>query len=122
MKHLFVPYEIAVILKEKGFEPDFIMACFDTLNKNELQITTNAHILDNKYKERYITAPLYQQVTDWLREKHKIDICIEPWKDATGKGGREIKIYSHHRLIQSISTPDYYQALTKAIEEALKLI
>lgn len=58
MRHLFVPYEIALQLKEKGFNED----CFGCYYKDK----TFAYHPDS---DVYVDAPLYQQVIDWFREK-----------------------------------------------------
>ncbi len=74
MKHLFVPYEIALQLKEKGFdEPCFGIwmergAIFDILYVARQEDAWMAN------ENNGILAPLYQQVIDWFREKHSIDI------------------------------------------------
>lgn len=104
MKHLFVPYGIALQLKEKGFdEPCFAYYDEEVYNKellsyNEFNLNisggrniyhdgyhsiTNSEIdefgcfcEDEKTNEPYkiFTAPLYQQVVDWFDEKHHIFI------------------------------------------------
>ena len=73
MKTQFVPYDIAKELKELGFKElcvyaydEVPMICtvgltpFDPLNYN------------SKSGGGYISAPLWQQVFDWLYEKHGI--------------------------------------------------
>ncbi len=66
MKHLFVPYEFALLLKEKGFDE----SCFAHYHKDgmlsDVRLMKNSEIT-NKYDS--CTAPLYQQVSDWLYKK-----------------------------------------------------
>ena len=85
MKKQFVTYEIALKLKELGFDEE-CLAWFD--ENKEIQIApdvykkwtskplTNLNII-KVFNIDCITAPLYQQVTDWIREKHNIHIEIE---------------------------------------------
>jgi hypothetical protein len=69
-----------------------------------------------------IDAPLYQQILDWFREKHRIDIDISCdyeretwWFGFRKKGCAYNKDYS-------MKFKSYYEALDKAIEESFKLI
>lgn len=68
------------------------------------------------------SAPLYQQVVDWFREKHELRISVD-FDKAVNKWFGKI----NGPLVRDILgfTDDkntHYEALTKAIEEALKLI
>lgn len=91
----------------------------------------------NKFDPVY-SAPLYQQVTKWLRNNHKVDISIIP--NYKNKQPIETKtyrcgiIYVENNLIESffirptnnkfdfIEFETYEQALNTAILESLKLI
>ena len=67
MKEEFVTYEIALKLKELGFdEPCF--GYFPPLKK-ELTIWYNSEITNNG---EFILAPLWQQVIDFIWEKYHI--------------------------------------------------
>lgn len=61
MKNLFIPYKLAIIAKDKGFDEP----CLAHYDLGKLLI---ASLENNKYKER-ILAPLYSQIIDWLFEK-----------------------------------------------------
>ena len=78
MEELFVPFNIAKILKEKGFD-EYCLAIFD----NEgFRLTTEP--LKNSYLEGHwrCTYPLYQQVVDWLDNKgFNINISSEYYYD-----------------------------------------
>ena len=90
MKKEFVTYEIALSLKELGFsEPClgffdkelFLFCLVDQKSDCEINTITyknglNNIIADINY-ETIIIVPLYQQVTDWFREKHNIHIEVE---------------------------------------------
>lgn len=130
MKHLFVPYHIAVLAKEKGFnEP-----CFATYNKLS---DGKIDLLPKKYgvnkMETLTSAPLFQQLIDWFREEHKLNIWVieNPYTQGNGNGMYEWNIKPRTIKNQPLPHPkgfgsgcgtEYYQALTKAIEEAFKFI
>lgn len=121
MKHLFVSYEIAKLLKDKGFNEE----CLGTWCNYHLQLIDNPKFIKKnkkfvgKHLNMFCSAPLYQQVIDWFREKHNIHISLnqhvnyyKPWLDLNNK------LIGLHCDI----TTSYYQALDKAIFEAIKLI
>lgn len=123
----FVPYELALKLKEKGFDYT-CMARWDKI------ITTNPSTSEgNRKLELYVrgdyydpiswticNAPLFQQVTDWFREKYQCNIIITQSKH------NGCWTYNLEGLDDEKSYYDLYKsyktALTIAIEEALKLI
>lgn len=133
MKHLFVPYKLALKLKEKGFDE----RCIIYYNEGMLQLDSSNTMFgwrNKDFEEPYmkdrerIPAPLYQQIVDWFREKHGIVVSIqraiqiEPelygyqinYGDAGDGGMMEMQ-----QIELELS---YYEALNKAIEEAIKLI
>ena len=59
----FVPYELAVKLKELGYDEP----CFGYYDEGGNLYTEMVEVLK---------APLYQQAFRWFREKHGIDNCI----------------------------------------------
>lgn len=74
MKKLFVPYEIAVLAKEKGFnEPCFTHYTNEFTKKllHPLERFKNY----NQYP-KLVSAPLYQQLIDWFDDQY-IFISIE---------------------------------------------
>ena len=87
MKDLFVSYEIAKQLKEKGFNepclawyefnyPQYLHYPYKSFQSHSVSYDK----IYNEYTEK-ISASLYQQVVDWLFEKHKIAIMYSPQKD-----------------------------------------
>lgn len=119
MKHLFVPYKIAKQLKEKGFnEPCFLVYHDKKLLKLVSHVASNFMISTTTNKELGVntfTAPLYQQVIDWFREKHHIHIQNDSLSYTIS--GNSFKTIQSGIVYRS-----YYEALTKAIEAALNLI
>lgn len=131
MKHLFVPYELAVKLKEKGFDEPCVSVFrgkspyFDTmisgyesdiLSQNEFSTNSNfdkIFVTNKTNKDYWITRPFYQQVIDWLRE-NKIKVVENP-----KFGGWEIWGKYDDNYIQ-LSNSGYN--IDNAIEEALNQI
>ena len=80
----YVSYEVAKLLKDKGFPQTRILG--DFITNMIYKVKTNEsgkHSLllqypDRRYnKDRYIAAPTYQMAMKWLRKKHNlsIDVC-----------------------------------------------
>jgi len=117
MKHLFVPYELALKLKEKGFDEE-CFGNYDCWSKKEpARLMTNIYpyFLGQEYAKRFdktcILAPLYQQVIDWFREKN-IQII-------------ELPTQNFRTIKWAVSDNGKFKGgfpLDEAIEEALKFI
>jgi len=128
MKHLFIPYNLAALAKDKGFDED----CIGQYNGTNIILRLgdfdhgwcfeeNLELLNNtmlSMSSRDISAPLYQQIIDWFREKHNYLIWVERdepreyyYKIDIGRGTHESGYHD-----------DYYKALNDGIEEAFKLI
>ena len=117
MEKLFVPYSIALALKELGFD-ETCLAKYNTLTE--------------RLEYKSVAAPLYDQVINWFREKHGIIIvddthegwCSGKWwnfkilRMDNLKGGPIDKPY----MPKQKSDVDYYIAKNNAIEEAILLI
>lgn len=134
MKNLFIPCELAVIAKEKGFDEP----CLAIYQKNKHLFLGECHGFNMGYD---IYAPLYQQIVDWFREKHKLHICVDFDKLKDNDDAPDIELYSFrinevwsegkdwsdyrygfkHIMVRHKQL-SYYEALNKAIEEAFNLI
>ncbi len=112
MKNLFVPYNLALILKEKGFDEP----CFGMYQNIENDEDHNLMlVIPDTEQSNYVTripAPLYQQVIDWLWKEHKIFVSSYLVPDKTNTVMYVVKY----------KTEDFWETLNQAIEEALKLI
>jgi hypothetical protein len=69
MEKEFVPYELALALKQLGFDEP----CFGAWVNNELFITETEKPKIQSLSINQCTAPLYQQAFRWFREKY--DLC-----------------------------------------------
>ena len=133
MEKLFVPYNIALSLKEKGFD-DACLAyfldgklrhCLNGIINDEPPIMTSDHngLKGNKSLfTNYVSAPLYQQVIDWLREKHKIYIYINPFDEVLNFQPCILFKWAIKDRFVAKEFSTYNQAQNESIEEALKLI
>jgi len=124
MKDQFVDYQTALRLKKLGFEEECI--AFYLFDK-QLQLScavynNNSYWKDSKFKE--LSAPLWQQVTKWLREVHHFNMYITPsthndiegWKYCLPGTG----IWTPQANKKNY--PTYELALSEGLTEALKLI
>lgn len=73
MEKEFIPYEIALALKELGFNENCI-ATFDEDKNFELQDFEQNY---DTFPKHIIARPLYQQAFRWFREKYNLSYCIE---------------------------------------------
>lgn len=135
MKKLFISYELALKLKEKGFDEE----CLGTYRKGLLKwpVTGTFYIINSRLMSD-ITAPLYQQVVDWLDTKHSIFISVGYMKRSAefyngyyaNLKGTNKKSLNEDNFITINNTSalgydvfkDKYQALDAAITHALTLI
>ena len=147
MKENFVNYEIALKLKELEYnEQDFAYYRLSYVENKEPFTATELEYFRERYDNHNFrlelhksagayaicTAPLYQQVQKWLREKHNMYVLLEETQTfslITGIGFyyKIIKVdldtKEHLKLFYSeyfYST--YEEAIKAAILESLKLI
>jgi hypothetical protein len=79
MEKEFITYEQALALKELGFdEPCFMTYLNGKLDK---EIFLFNHSIRSHSTQEFISAPLYQQVFRWFREKHNLHNGIYPYYD-----------------------------------------
>lgn len=125
MKEQFVTYEMALKLKELRFDNPCI-ACYTFPIKPELPILTGHYV--NKFKEFYnsklkeinVAAPLWQQVTDWLRITH--NIIVEIWFDETQTDGFPWLYEVYVNKIPIHITGDYFDTYEEVREYAISYI
>lgn len=122
MKKLFVSYEIALNLKEKGFnEPCIATYKQETIGKGDrLQFFVQPINANDDFT--FVSAPLYQQVEEWLFKEYNIFIEIKRIKVMADP---EDGLYVYWCEVGDFSSQHYImpkQALRKGIEEAIKLI
>ena len=135
MEKLFIPYELAVISKEKGFD-EFCFGFYNcismnTYGKHNLRYFKDSNFYSNStFHPAQVCAPTYQQIVDWFEEKYKIEIyCPNYYKNSKGykpeyecriNGNQLSNEYNSSSSVVLFETKK--EALNKAIEEAFKLI
>ncbi len=130
----FIPYELAVTAKAKGFN----QVCWALSTYREvflLNISDEDSLAGQQDVSMYnnvpcIATPMYQQIVDWFRNTHGIN--VEAWSiwDKTITPNAMGYMPSINSTDRSYEDPfdadcicvDYYGALNYAITEALKLI
>jgi hypothetical protein len=141
MKDLFIPYELALIAKEKGFNEFCFGGYFydregaRLLDWPEHGLMFFGQINSEQTEPENCSAPLFQQIVDWFRNEHKIVLeMLHGGRHSTDFTYWGCKIFKPSNGLQTyINNPDltknndlqsysYYEALNKAIEEAFKLI
>lgn len=123
MEKQFVTYEIALALKELGFDKIFRFGSDASLynSKGEHVFYSNYGFMSSGLSDGYISAPLWQQVIDWLDDKFNFLIIIVydkkfgyQWKIITNKNKTIFDcVVTYQRL---------YDAREQAILKAIELI
>ena len=114
MEEQFVTYEIALKLKELGFDE----CCLAVYFKNKFQLVKGFNINNVNLHEASemgaILAPLWQQVIDWLREELNIHLYLPK----SVYGGY---VYVVDSKYSDTIYKDYYDAREQAILKAIEL-
>lgn len=140
MKKQFVTYEIALKLKELGFDEECMayykdkkMSGVNKWNREDFEFhSINIKDVTNTTSE-IVLAPLWQQVIDWFREKYNIHTNIISWSDAAiiNLDGIVLDTYQISVFKNSDKNPikyievyydDYYKAREQAILKAIELV
>lgn len=81
MEEQFVPYELALKLKELGFEAQYLGWYYDSSSIVKEPLNDSLIQYSSIYHNGMIIAPLWQQCWDWFREKHDLHSSIIFRKD-----------------------------------------
>ena len=113
----YVSFEIAKLLKEKGFDG----RCTHYY-KNEKYLVdlgyTNIHSYTNSDLVEELTAPTLQMAMKWLREVHNCPIEIL-WHWNTDSQCSEW-YFMHHMELKPLPQIQYYDTYEQACEAAIK--
>ncbi len=120
---IFVPYAIALLAKQKGFdEPCLAYCCSDVLHYDLGNQADEEDLhLNSRLSSISQAAPTYQQLVDWLREKHNTSVITHPhfigtssteWCGIVHKPGES--------YTQFPVKYDYYEAFDYTLERVLK--
>ena len=106
MESLFVPYEIALELKQLGF--DEAISTYYSFPDNELSYVMDGHskvsVRRNSQFGHAVSAPTYSQAFRWFREKYKLNgfIGFRP----------NVKQFDCHVYDMSLSGKEYVKQRT----------
>lgn len=125
MKHLFVPYELAKQLKEKGFNEPCLGPHFDSKGKffdSAFRKDENGNLKSCLHFSDTLFVPIYQQVVDWFRSEYNISIGEYPSKKHIGFFIMNNNSKAPMIKVNGPISGGYYGTFQQAIEDALKFI
>lgn len=106
MEKEFIPYELALKLKELGFNKE----CFGYYTGDKKHLVLRPNISrKNTIDAQYTIAPLWQQAFDWFREKYKLKVGI---------GINNKNLYYTYKIVMFETTEEYYKECFKTHQEA----
>lgn len=120
IQEAYVSFEIAKLLKEKGFDENTLMVYMsygDLCKCNRYDSIRNSNYNDITKNYFECTAPTLQMAMKWLREVHNIDICVFPYQADYISYSYKVKIYKNKEIYLTITDSKTYE---DAVEEALK--
>jgi hypothetical protein len=123
MNKEFIPYELALELKQLGFnEPCFTYYKNDQLS-DVLELVKNSEIENvNNEPDDYISAPTYSQAFRWFREKYNIHVWIinaEDNHNVFKPFFRGVNIHDQH-LVDFYKT--YEEAELACLKELIEIV
>jgi hypothetical protein len=131
MEKEFVTYEVALTLKELGFDEDCLAfyvkceesnICIPMLRVSKIEAQKIIDSVNNIYNAEYILAPLKQQVFRWFREKYGFYHLIYPAGDDYGNlVFRTVINNINVGLVMSYAYPSYEEAENFCIDKFIEL-
>ena len=116
----YVSFEVAKLLKEKGFDKFSYYGWNEQLFDKEHPRNFSIGIDD---KKQWISCHTHQMAVKWLREVHKVLIVIDAYHADHWEGyidSFEISIYRHASTIIVPNEIAHHTDYTEAVEAALK--
>ena len=116
MEKLFLPYELALEIKTLGFDEP----CLFDYNRWNTERLNDSYFNYVNYNagETMVSAPLFQQVFKWFREKYNLDKVIYPTLGS--EGNYYINIFKNYNSDNSLYWNCSYETLEEAELECLK--
>jgi len=112
----YVSFEVAKLLKEKGFDGD--TSCYYTPDNEKRWVYQHYHDFDKKDR---IECPTLQMAMKWLREVHKIDIDITSrWNLTPEYHICEYRYRLHYSNAPSHDINQKFNTYEESCEEAIK--
>lgn len=134
MKDELITYDTALLAKEKGFDEWALQDAYYDPGSTEPGTLQYAYHKQQSFStpnrwHRLIQAPTQSLLQRWLREVHKIYVCMEPHSVGPGvhswwlsKPQHFYKFSNVHELEHPYEFWSYEEALEKGLQAALKLI
>lgn len=131
MNKIYVPYDLALLLKQAGFDVNCIyhykVAMDDPTNHSSIATFEMKEHFGRNHNahETRVSAPLYEQVGEWLRNKHNIHVVAYPkvgWPEYIVGVEYYVDIYINDSIIEDDGVREYYEALQFGIKTALNKI
>lgn len=131
MKDQFVPYELAVKLKELGFDGE----CLAYYNNGELWVSNkrsyksfklNSYLPDKNSSinntPNIVYAPLWQQAFDWFRNVYRLDSFVRTIEGIGTSYWKISKLYEDGNIIgYSNFAKTYEEARHACLEQLIQL-
>jgi hypothetical protein len=115
----FVPYKLAVKLKQKGFKQGYNIFGYRPIFSDETTFRFISYIgaYKNEYFGENISAPTISQVLDWLRDEKKIYVSVEV----------EREDWFEYKIVQTIKNTrrtgtKVYETYSKAILAGIEYV
>ena len=119
VKEAYCSYEIAKLLKEKGFDEK----CHSSYWGSSDNVDYTDFPLNYNDNNSSCSRPTHQMAMAWLREVHKVLIVIDAYHADHWEGyidSFEISIYSHASTIIVPNEIAHHTDYTEAVETAIK--
>jgi len=116
-----ISFEIAKLLKEKGFDENCRYCYVGHYEPHHIKVTELGYLQRNsELIELTYTAPIISDVIVWLYEKYGIWICVEKYWDLGIFCGFEATIDTNDGFINTETYNSPTEAYSAAIEYTLK--
>ena len=123
MESLFCPYELALELKELGFD-EISLFCYDTVNEGN-PLSHCPHLFLNSQLEGFenepISAPLYQQAFRFFREKYGLHYIICKNIQMDGYGYREVILIPYMEENENTIFKTYEEAEVECLVKLIEI-
>ena len=98
MEEQFVPYEIGLLLKNKGFNESCLAAADNKVPFELYRFIDIKNSEEGRYNPNLVTLPLWQQVFDWFEDNHNIIFCRNI--NYSFKNNNPISISYNYKLVR----------------------
>jgi hypothetical protein len=120
MEKEFIPYTLALALKELGFDEP----CFGYYNSNGKFKTKQDEyelylICNSKWISPSCSAPTWQSAFRWFREKYKLYLNIESQKNESGFW---VYITNNTDYLLDIETKTYEEAELECVKKLIEIV